>query len=278
MQTTSAKLTSDAAAGQVTGSAADIYEAFFVPALFGQWSGRTLQRLTLKPGDRLLDVACGTGIVACAALDRVGPSGSVTGLDRNDGMLAVARCKAPAVDWRTGRAEALPFPDGHFDAVSCQFGLMFFEDRLMALKEIMRVLRPGGRMAVTVWDKAENSPGYAAMISLLHRLFGADAANALRAPFVLGDAADLENLFKQAAIGDVTIDTITGQARFGSIREWVHTDIKGWTLEDMIDARQYDALQKAAASALSAFAAQDGAVSFAAPAHIAVAHRFTGGC
>jgi ubiquinone/menaquinone biosynthesis C-methylase UbiE len=98
----------------------------------------------------VLDVACGTGVVAREAARRVGPAGAVAGLDRNEGMLAVARRMAPGIAWRHGLAEALPFPDGAFDAVICQFGLMFFEDRGKALGEMWRALRPGGRLAVAV--------------------------------------------------------------------------------------------------------------------------------
>lgn len=221
----------------------------------------------------MLDVACGTGIVAIDAQRDLAPSASVIGLDRNEGMLAVARGKGPAIDWQIGDAEALTFPDGHFDAVACQFGLMFFADHVAALNEMWRVLRPGGRLAVTVWDKAENSPGYAAMIALLDRLFGADVADALRAPFVLGDTAELRALFKQAGIRNVAIETLQGTARFPSLQSWVHTDIKGWTLADMIDDEQYEALQQAATTELAAFAAPDDTVSFAAPAHIAVAQK-----
>src|SRR5690606_14251013 len=105
-----------------------------------------------------------------------------TGLDRNEGMLAVARREAPGIEWRAGRAEALPFLDGAFDAVVSQFGLMFFEDRVAALREIWRVLRPGGRMALAVWDALDNIPGYAAMVVLRRRLFGDRIANELRAP------------------------------------------------------------------------------------------------
>jgi SAM-dependent methyltransferase len=173
--------------GQVTRSAADIYEEFFVPALFAAWPGPVADAAGIGPGQKVLDVACGTGVLAREAASRVRPGGTVTGLDRNDGMLAVARRKAPEIEWRQGEAEALPFPDGRFDAVVSQFGLMFFEDRVLALAEMWRVLGPGGRLAVAVWDALERTPGYAAMTALLQRLFGARIADALRAPYCLGD-------------------------------------------------------------------------------------------
>ena len=261
----------DAQTGQVNRAAADTYEAFFVPALFAEWAPRLADALCLAPGQTVLDVACGTGVFARAAAPRVAPGGAVTGLDRNAGMLATARRAAPSIDWREGAAEALPFPEAGFDAVGCQFGLMFFEDRTRALREMWRVLRRGGRLAVAVWDAAERSPGYAAMIALLDRLFGRRVGDALRAPFVLGDPADLQSEFAKAGIPAMRLETIGGRARFPSIEAWVHTDIKGWTLADMIDDAQFAALGRAARGELAPFAQQDGTVLFAAPAHIASA-------
>jgi ubiquinone/menaquinone biosynthesis C-methylase UbiE len=107
--------------GQVTHSVADVYEGFFVPALFQQWALRITRALQLTPGQTVLDIACGTGGLAQEAAKRVGPSGHVIALDRNDGMLAVARRKTPAIEWRRGLAEPLPFVDGAFDAVVSQF-------------------------------------------------------------------------------------------------------------------------------------------------------------
>jgi len=124
--------------GQVTKSAAEVYEEFFVPALFQEWASRVTDAAGLRAGQRVLDVACGTGVLARAAAERVGPAGAVVGLDVNDGMLGVARRRAPQLEWRPGRAEALPFEDRSFDAVVSQFGLMFFEDRAAALAEAIR--------------------------------------------------------------------------------------------------------------------------------------------
>jgi ubiquinone/menaquinone biosynthesis C-methylase UbiE len=257
--------------GQVTRSAADIYEEFFVPALFEEWAPRVAKAAALSSGNKVLDVACGTGVLAREALRSVQPGGAVTGLDRNEVMLTVARRVAPRIDWQSGRAEALPFPDGSFDAVVSQFGLMFFEDRAGALKEMWRVLKPGGRLAVAVWDALEHSPGYADMVVLLKRLFGERVANELRAPFVLGDPRAFGALFEAAGVSKVRIQTTAGGVRFPSIESWVRTDVKGWTLADLIDDKQYQTLQAEAARDLKKYVKSDGTVSFAAPAHIATA-------
>lgn len=258
--------------GQVSGSAAEVYEQFFIPALFEEWPPRVVAAAQVGAGQSVLDVACGTGILAREAARRAGPRG-VTGLDCNDGMLAVARAREPAVEWRLGRAEALPFEDGRFDAVVSQFGLMFFEDRERALREMWRVLRPGGRLAVAVFGPLEDTPGYAALVALLERLFGASIADELRAPFCLGDVATLRDLFRAAGLADVRIDTVVGRARFPSIADWVHTEIRGWTLADRLDQAQFTLLARAAETELRGHVGHDGRVAFDSPAHIVCARR-----
>jgi ubiquinone/menaquinone biosynthesis C-methylase UbiE len=259
--------------GQVNRSAAEVYETFFVPALFGQWAPRVADAAGLVSGQAVLDVACGTGVLAREAARRVRPGGHVAGLDRNEGMLAVARHMAPEIDWRSGRAEALPFEDGAFDAVVSQFGLMFFADRAATIGEMWRVLRPGGRLTVAVWDALDNSPGYTAMTALLQHLFGNRIADELRAPFVLGDREELRSLFARAGIPETEIRTTEGTARFPSIEAWVHTDVKGWTLADLIDDGQYRLLLREAERELGRFVQTDGTVSFPLPAHILTATR-----
>ncbi|MEM8787840.1 MAG: methyltransferase domain-containing protein [Pseudomonadota bacterium] len=259
-----------AAAGTLSRSAADVYQDFFVPALFGEWGERVCAQAGVAPSHRVLDVACGTGVAARAAAGIVDATGLVTGVDRNAAMLAVAQRASPALAWQTARAEALPFGDAAFDAVLCQFGLMFFDDRAAGLREMARVLRPGGRLALAVWADVAVSPGYRAMVDLLEDLFGADTAAALRAPFAIGTPAALMAEFAQAGLAPPKITAQTGRARFASIRDWVHTDIKGWTLADRIDAAQYAHLQAEAAVRLAHLADDQGRVSFAAPALIAV--------
>ena len=131
--------------GRAARSPAQIYDEFFVPALFQPWTRIVLDAASIKPNQCVLDVACGTGVLACAAADRVGSGGSVVGLDPNGEMLAVAHGKSDTIEWRAGRAEAIPFPDESFDAVVSQFGMMFFENPSGALREMMRVTRPSGR-------------------------------------------------------------------------------------------------------------------------------------
>ncbi|MCY6382010.1 class I SAM-dependent methyltransferase [Hoeflea prorocentri] len=264
-------MTTDAAkAGQVSGSAAEIYDEFFVPALFGAWAEPLCTSAGLKSGQSVLDVACGTGATTRVAETFVQPGGAATGLDRNDDMLSVARSKHTSIDWRSGMAEALPFDDATFDVVLCQFGLMFFEDRQVALKEMRRVVRPGGTIAASVWDKAEHSPGYDAMIRLIDDLFGKDPADALRAPFVLGEIEALEKALSDGGMSGASIVTQHGTARFPSIEEWARLDVRGWTLSEFFDDASFEKLLTHAREKLAKFAGPDGTVTFAAPVHIAV--------
>lgn len=259
-----------ASAGQVSKSAAEIYDEFFVPALFGEWAPRLCNAANIASGNAVLDVACGTGATTREAAARLKQSGRIVGLDRNDGMLTVARRRAPEIEWQEGLAEALDFTENSFDVVLCQFGLMFFDDRGKALAEMARVLRPGGRIALSVWDDADTSPGYAAMIALIEDMFGPDAANALRAPFVLGEKTHLQSVLAEGGLGDAVLTTVTGTAHFASIFEWVRMDVRGWTLADFIDDAGFEALVAEAEKRLARFTTPDGAVRFPAPAHLAV--------
>src|SRR5215510_2837611 len=110
-------------------TAAKLYEQFFVPALFAQWAPRVAALAHIQPGDQVLDVACGTGVLAREALSRVGASGFVAGVDASPGMIAVAAELSPLIEWREGIAESLPYDDQRFNAVVSQFALMFFKDR-----------------------------------------------------------------------------------------------------------------------------------------------------
>jgi ubiquinone/menaquinone biosynthesis C-methylase UbiE len=260
----------DAQRGQVHQSAAEVYEQFFVPALFGQWPQRVLDAATVGTGDRVLDIGCGTGILARAAVDRVGSSGRVAGIDPNDGMLTVARRLGPEVTWRTGVAEHLPYPDASFDRVVSQFALMFFVDPPAALAEMARVLAPGRPAAIATWASLDTTPGYAAMVELLGDLFGDEAADALRAPFLLGDPEEVHELVA-TAFSDPVVTKHEGRARFESIEAWVHTDVRGWTLAGMINDDEYKTLLREARSRLARFTDTHGRVAFPAPALITTA-------
>jgi SAM-dependent methyltransferase len=259
---------------RATRNPAEVYEEFFVPALFQQWGSVVANLAGVGPDQCVLDVGCGTGVLACAAATRVGLGGAVVGLDPNEEMLAVARRKNAAIEWRVGRAESIPFSSESFDAVVSQFGFMFFEDRRAALREMMRVLRPGGRLAVAVCDALEHSPGYAAFADLLRRLFGDRVADAFGAPFVLGDPRVLLSLCADAGIFNAKVTRREGVVRFASIQLLVSTERACvWTLGGMLDDAQFKQLLKESEQALRPFLAADGTLAFAMPALIVTAAK-----
>jgi ubiquinone/menaquinone biosynthesis C-methylase UbiE len=135
---------------QLAGNAAELYEDILVPTVFRPWATYLLELADLRQGERVLDVACGTGIVARLAAGQVGMAGEVTGLDLNAGMLRVARSlpspPGAPVTWVEGSALAMPLPDASFDVVLCQQGFQFFPDQAAGLQEPKRVLVPGGRV------------------------------------------------------------------------------------------------------------------------------------
>ena len=205
---------------QLIASTAEAYERHLVPSLFAPWAQRLVDLAAPRAAERVLDVACGTGIVARHAATRVGDTGAVVGLDLSHSMLAVAEMAAadvsPPIHWRAGDAGALPFPDGGFDVVVCQQGVQFFPDRAAAFREMHRVLAPHGRLAISVWRDLRHSPGYQAMTAALERHAGAEAAAVMRTPFSCGDAERLRELVTAAGFRQVRIRIDIGAARFPS--------------------------------------------------------------
>ena len=255
-------------------AAAKAYETLFVPALFGQWASLVVEAANLVEGERVLDVACGTGVLARNAQHRTGPTGYVAGLDPSPGMLAVAKELSPSVDWRQGAAESLPFPDASFDAVISQFGFMFM-DRDKAAHEMLRVLRPNGRLVVAVWDSTDNIPAYAAEIALLERIAGTRAADALRAPFALGDRERFAEIFRKAGASSVVMNTSKGIGQFPSIRVMVEADLRGWLPVMGVDLSEekIGRILGEAQEALASYVSDDGRVTFDASAHLLSARK-----
>ncbi len=264
---------SEQEAWQVSDDAAVVYEQEFVPALFGQWGPAVADAAAIGDGDRVLDVACGTGVLAREAAARVGVEGRVTGLDLNDGMLAVARRIRPEIDWRQGDAGDLPFKADSFDAVACQFALMYLPDRLAALREMWRVLAPGGRLAVAVWASFARAAGYAVLTEIAERRTNEAAAAMLRAPFVLGDETELLSLFEQAGIAGAELVTHDGHVRYASIDDFVSAEVKGSPLDDLLDDTAYDALVTEAHEGMAQFCDEDGMLAFPIAAHIVTASK-----
>jgi ubiquinone/menaquinone biosynthesis C-methylase UbiE len=219
---------------QVVGSAPEVYERELVPAVFGVWAPILVELAQPRPSERVLDVACGTGVVARIAAARVGPSGTVVGIDLNPGMLSVARSAVSPdlrsggqLQWQEGSADKLPFPDGSFNIVYCQLGLQFFADRPAALREMRRVLGTEGRLALMVWRGIHESLGFAALADALQRHVGQAAAAIMRAPFGLSNADALEALVRAAGFQGVAVQQRSGTVRFPTVERFVLNYVAG---------------------------------------------------
>jgi ubiquinone/menaquinone biosynthesis C-methylase UbiE len=199
---------SDQSGYQVTGAGARSYECF-AEQYMGQWAPDLIECAKLQLGERVLDLACGTGLLARLAAGRVGPKGSVTGLDINAEMLAVARARQSQVEaaviWVEGSAVAMDLVDASFDVIVCQQGLQFFPDRETAVREMLRVLVPGGRAALSVWKSP--SPYNTAVGDALERFVGAEIAARYRAGRLQGvpDASALRDMMARAGFCAVEV-------------------------------------------------------------------------
>ncbi|MBU8976367.1 methyltransferase domain-containing protein [Lysobacter sp. MMG2] len=202
------------------------YEREIVPALFRPWANVLLDIAHPAPGERVLDLACGTGIVARLAAVRMGGGGRVVGFDLNPAMLEVARDAAQRegldIQWQQGDMTALPFDAGSFDLALCQHGLQFVPDRAAALAQIRRVLRAGGRLALTTWQGLEHHAFWSHFNDVLVRLIGIPA---MAAPFALSDAQVLRSLLEEAGFSSVEIRTHSMPATFPDPNDFVAMEV-----------------------------------------------------
>jgi SAM-dependent methyltransferase len=256
---------------QVSLQAAAQYEARFVPAIFAEWAPLLADAAGIGPGQAVLDVACGTGIVARTVADRVGDSGQVVGVDLNEAMLTVARRVRPDLDWRQGDVAALPLPDASFDAVLCQMAMMFFPDRAAALHEMARVTRPGGVIALAVPASLDAQPAYGPFVDLATRIAGPDAASLLGAYWACGDLSELRRSIASAGLEVIDARTHAGTARFGSADDLVATEVEGSPLADRIDEETYERIRAGAREVLAPFTAPDGRLDAPLHGHLVVA-------
>lgn len=182
------------------------YERFFVPAIGEPLANDLIRLAALRPGERILDVACGTGIVARLASQQVGSNGTVAGLDVNPGMLEVARSITPAdmsIEWYESSAEDMPLPDESFDVVLCQLSLQFMTDKLVALQEMRRVLGPGGRLILNV--PGPTTKVFAVLAEAMERHISSQAAGFVNHVFSLHDTTEIQQLMSEADFCDIAV-------------------------------------------------------------------------
>ncbi len=219
------------------------YERHFVPAIGRPAAEGLVEAAGLGPGERVLDVACGTGIVARLAADEVGPAGRVTGLDPNPAMLAVARSAAPpdaSIRWTRAPGEAIPFPDGSFDIVLCGMGLQFFSDRTAGLREMTRVLAADGRLLASL--PGPTPAPLERMAEALARHVGPQSAGFVRAVFSLHDAAELRHLARDAGCTDVEVRSAPMPLRLPAPGEFLMQYLRSTPLAGVVAGLDGEAL------------------------------------
>lgn len=270
-------MSSDARKWQLVGSAPELYQRYLVPAVTLPWAEDLVGRVGLASGNRVLDVACGTGVVAQLAAAQVGAGGRVVGLDVNSGMLDVARATGTqpdvlSVEWVEGSALALPFADGEFDVVLCQLGLQFFEDRLGALGEMQRVLVDSGRLGASVFTSIDRNPAAHALSDALDRAVGEGASLAKRSEHSLAGSEELRELCVAAGFVGVRVETVSRTILFPSVEEWVRIQLAATPLASLVRERD-DVVARVAADvhdALAPFVHDDG-FAFPQEVHVALA-------
>jgi SAM-dependent methyltransferase len=266
---------------QVAGNAAEVYERELVPAIFAAWAPLVIDLAHPQKGDRILDIACGTGIVARMVAERVGPTGTVVGVDLNPGMLKVARSVSTSshsgtpIEWQKASADTLPLPSTSFNVVYCQLGLQFFANRAAALREIHRVLVAGGRLALMVWRGISESPGFAVLADALERHVGLQAAIIMRAPFGLSDANELTALVRAAGFEDIAVQQRVGSVRFPTVEALVSSYVAGSPLAEPVSQASDAARAALLAEVRTALRdyASDTELNFPIAAHLLGARR-----
>jgi ubiquinone/menaquinone biosynthesis C-methylase UbiE len=251
------------------------YESLFVASLFDVWTKHLVEGGRVREGSHVLDIACGTGVLARNAMARAGANGRVVGVDPAPGMLAVAREIEPAIDWVLCSAEALDVEDEAFDCVVSQFGMMFFSDRQKSADEMFRALKPGGSLAIAAWRSVEHNPAYADIISVLEEQVGTPAADALRLPFCLGNAEDVIAVLECSGFEEIKAEAKTELARFPGSRQMVEAELRGWLplFDIFLSEDQINQVLIESGETLAKYAGPSGEAVFPTSAHIFTARK-----
>ena len=251
------------------------YHEYLGPAMFAPMARVTLDLARPQPGERVLDVACGTGIVTSQLPALVGAGGKVVGLDLNAGMLAVARAQASAIEWKEGDGAAMELGDASFDLVICQHGLQFFPDRAAGAREMRRVLARGGRAVVACWQGLERQTFMATLIRAEARHLNVTEAH-VGVPWSFGDPDALRGVFLAAGFSDVDVEAHTIDARFPEPEKFIRMAVTAATafMPDRFAGVDLEPLMAAvAAECADDFARyrDGGALRFPMPTNVVVA-------
>ena len=238
---------------QISDDFVKLHVDYLVPIIYAQWAHHLTDIAAIESGHQVLDVACGTGVVARAARMEVGMRGKVTALDHNEEMLAVARLRPSPIDWQLGDAGHLPFEDNSFDRVLCQFALTFIDNRIAAIREMLRVCKPNGRVAVSIWAPLEHCHGYDALVQLTKKYAGAQAAARLASPWSLGEADKMDALLLSAGVNEYECHERIGVARFPSVETFIEVHLRAAGVFNKLGKLDLTGLLSAAKHVLAPF-------------------------
>jgi ubiquinone/menaquinone biosynthesis C-methylase UbiE len=244
------------------GSIPALYDRYLGPMLFTGYAEDLARRAAALASAHVLETAAGTGVVTRALARTLPPEVEITATDLNQTLLdfAAAQPGAERVVWRQADAQALPFPAGSFDAVLCQFGVMFFPNRTTAYSETRRVLKPGGRFLFSVWDRIEENELAHTVTDALAALFPDNPPRFFaRTPHGYHDVAVIENELRTAGFPRVEIETVARRSRAPSPRDAAVGMCQGTPLRTEIEGRAADRLEAATNAAAAALVARFGA-------------------
>jgi len=250
------------------------YDRYLGPILFHGFADDLAERISVMPGMRILETACGTGIVTRRLADRLRGHGSIVATDLNEAMIAHGRAQMPAgnehVEWQPADAMKLPFPDKSFDAVVCQFGLMFFPDKAASIREVFRVLKPGGHYLFSVWDAIARNPVARIAHETVGRFFPADPPLFYSVPYSLHDPAPIREMLAEAGFGQIEVTRLEKSGASPSAADAATGLIEGNPILDAIMARRPEALGDIKRATAAAVAAELGDPPARIPLHAIV--------
>ena len=244
-----------------TGSIPENYDRYLGPVLFEPYAEDLVSRLDISQDAAVLELACGTGIVTRRLLDRLGPHAKLLATDLNDSMLDYARAKfgaGDAVEWKQADATDLPFADQSFDAVVCQFGLMFFPDKERAVRETFRVLKPGGTFLFNVWDAIEQNDLPHIAHEVVSKFFADNPPDFYTVPFSFHDRETIQLLLSAAGFDDIQFTLLPLDAIAASATDATKGLIHGNPIITAIKERDESKIPEIEAALASAIAARYG--------------------